>query len=319
MVENIQQDIVYALAASPDFAHDKRCFAARQSGLWRSDDGGIEWQLLGNLPGAATPVLASAVAVSPHFQFDATVFAGVPGGVMWSIDGGDTWAVNPMASPPPFVSALAISPNYELDGTVFAATLEDGVFRSENRGITWKAWNFGLFDVNILSMAISQAFIQDKTVYVGTETGIFFSANGGHAWRETGFPTDFAPVLSLALSPQFARDGILFAGTESSGVFYSDNRGQTWQQILECGTVNAVLLAHTFPETPDMLVLSNDTLWRSGDGGKSWANWKPDEKVDADFTAAVAPDGVAQESKLLLGLSNGQILALDDAMHHFKI
>ena len=38
------QDAVYALATSPEFARDGVCFAARNSGLYRSDDGGGAWR-----------------------------------------------------------------------------------------------------------------------------------------------------------------------------------------------------------------------------------------------------------------------------------
>ena len=45
MTEETQlQDITYALATSPTFAQDGICFAARGSGLYRSDDGGVTWQ-----------------------------------------------------------------------------------------------------------------------------------------------------------------------------------------------------------------------------------------------------------------------------------
>ena len=41
---NETQDLVYALAASPNFDQDGVCFAARRSGLYRSEDGGRTWQ-----------------------------------------------------------------------------------------------------------------------------------------------------------------------------------------------------------------------------------------------------------------------------------
>lgn len=309
MVDSINQDVVYALAASPDFTQDNRCFAARQSGLWRSDDGGIQWRLVGDLPGIAAPYACSAVAVSPNFQVDATVFIGVPGAVMLSNDGGYSWTAVALASPPPFVSALAVSPNYASDGMVFAITLEDGVFRSQDRGVTWKAWNFGLFDLSILSIAVSPAFSHDKTVYAGAETGIFYSTNTGRAWRETGFPTDFAPVLSLAMSPQFVRDGIIFASTESSGLFYSNDKGQTWLCVLEGESINTILLAPTVTDKVEVLAISNNTLWLSRDGGQSWSDRNPDNMFSAGFTA-VAPYDFAPESPLLLGLADGQILRL---------
>jgi photosystem II stability/assembly factor-like uncharacterized protein len=305
MMDRISQDIVYALASAPEI-----CFAARHSGLWRSDNGGTQWQPVGDIAGVPAGTPATALAVSPFFQFDGTVFAGVPGGILRSTDCGKQWAVVALPLPPPFVSALAVSPNYEGDGVVFAATLEDGAFRSADRGATWQAWNFGLFDRSIFSIAVSPGFGQDKTVYVGTESGVFYSRNGGSAWRETGFPTDFAPVLSLAVSPQFAQDGILFAGTESAGLFYSPDRGQNWQRALTCGAINTILLSSTFPETDDVLVVTNDTLWLSRDRGQSWSNRNPDDTFSAEYTSAAAPSGFAPGAALLVGLSDGRVLRI---------
>jgi photosystem II stability/assembly factor-like uncharacterized protein len=309
MVGTTHQDIVYGLAASPDYANDKRCFVARQSGLWRSDDGGEQWHRIDDTAGVPSGFPASAVIVSPRVQSRYSVFAGVPGAVIRSIDSGSSWTISALASPPPFVSALAVSPNYEADGVIFAATLEDGIFRSEDHGVNWQAWNFGLFDLSILSVALSPAFAEDRTVFAGGETGIFCSTNSGRAWRELGFPTEFAPVQCLGLSPQFRQDGILFAGTSASGLFYSDNRGQTWQSMLKCGSVNAIIWSSTVPETANLLVVSSDGLWLSTNQGKSWRNSNPDRDLGVEFTAA-APGGPGCEAELLLGLSDGEIKRL---------
>jgi photosystem II stability/assembly factor-like uncharacterized protein len=301
-------DIVYALAASPDFAEDGVCFAARHSGLWRSDQRGERWQPVTDLPGASVGLPVTAVALSPNFQSDGRVFAGVRGSVLLSTDSGTTWKGVALPSPPPLISALAVSPDYENDGIVFAATLEDGVFRSHDGGVTWQAWNFGLFDLSVLSIAASPTFARDRTVFVGTETGLFCSKNGGRAWRETGFPTDFAPVLSLAVSPQSSREGSLFAGTEASGLMYSDDQGQSWRRLLDSEAINTILLAPDFPGTADVLAVSNDTVWLSHDGGQSWSNRNPDANLSAGLTTAAVPSGFAQEQPLLLGVADGQIL-----------
>ena len=232
-------DLTYALAASSNFDRDEVCYAARRSGLYRSEDGGRSWQDAYACLGLAAPLATLAVATSGE-----SVFAGVSGGVLRSFDGGATWLTTPLPPPPPVVSGLVLSPDYARDGTVLAATVEDGVFRSGDRGSQWESWNFGLLDLDVYSIAISPAFGDplgssglgssgDETLYVGTETGIFRSTNGGRAWREVGFDTDLAPVLSLALSPDYARDGCLYAGTASQGLYCSGDRGRTWARIGE--------------------------------------------------------------------------------------
>ena len=76
-------------------------------------------------------------------------------------------------------AALCYSPDYANDGTLLMATAEDGLFRSEDEGHTWTAWNFGLLDHNMLSLAISPNFQTDQFVIAGTSSGIFISQSGG--------------------------------------------------------------------------------------------------------------------------------------------
>jgi photosystem II stability/assembly factor-like uncharacterized protein len=306
------QDLVYGLAASPRFAQDGICFAARSSGLYRSDDGGANWHSAYDSLGLESPMATTAVVVSPGFESDRSLFAGAQGGVLRSVDGGENWNVALFPSPPPIVSTLVVSPNFTHDGTLFAGTMEDGVFRSADRGGRWSAWNFGLLDLNILCMAVSPAFATDETLFVGTESGVFRSTNGGRAWREVDFPTELAPVLSLALSPGYARDAVLFAGTESRGLFRSHDGGHTWEQLGEdvgsSDAVNGILLSPEFPAKPDILVALSTALLISRDGGQSWSGWKAGLALEQGVACVAAPQGLDPDALLLVGLVEGGVL-----------
>jgi len=311
------QDLVYSLATPSSFAQDGVCFAARFSGLYRSDDGGVNWHSAYGSLNLEAPLATTAVAVSPDFESDRSVFAGVQGGIMHSVDGGESWHVAVLRSPPPLISTLAVSPNFTHDGTLFAGTVEDGVFRSADRGSRWSAWNFGLLDLSILCMAVSPDFADDETLFVGTESGVFRSTNGGRAWREVGFPVDFAPVLSLALSPGYAHDGILFAGTESYGLFRSGDRGNTWTRLSKdvvTDTVNGIVLSPEFSTRPDVLVMLSTALLVSRDGGQSWSDWKAglaaEQDVEQGLVSVAAPQGLDPGAPLLIGLVEGGVLRL---------
>ena len=56
-------DIVNALAASPQFERDGVCFAARNSGLYRSDDSGRSWRCAYDTLALDAPLVTTAVAV----------------------------------------------------------------------------------------------------------------------------------------------------------------------------------------------------------------------------------------------------------------
>ena len=298
------QDIVYALAASPGFAQDGICFAARASGLYRSDDSGATWRFAYKSLNLSEPLITMAVAVSPDFSTDQTVFAGVPGGILSSGDGGQSWQIVEFPAPPPVVSSLAISPHYADDGLVLAGTLEDGVFLSANRGQHWGVWNFGLFDPHILCIALSPDFKRDRTVFVGTETGLFRSSNGGRSWQDMALPVEDA-VLSLAISPGCAGDRMALIGTEGQGLFSSQDEGGAWQRLgesLAMEAINAIIVSAEFSSKPDILVLLNDNLLISHDRGKSWVGAQQELDLTQGATSLVAPQGLAPNAPLLVGL-----------------
>lgn len=299
---------VYALAASPAFDNDEICFAATATGLLRSSDRASTFSDAYASLGLNEPLGTAAVALSPAFRSDRTVFAGVYGAILRSLDAGLTWHYSLLRTPPPVVTGLAVSPSYEEDGIVFASTLEDGVFRSADRGSRWAAWNFGLIDLGVLCLAVSPAFAQDETLFAGTETGLFRSANGGRAWRECGLPTDLAPVLSLAISADYAQDGRLWAGTESNGLWTSADGGASWSPVegLAEGAVNAVLCGRS-ENGPALLALIGDTLQFSVDAGQSWreARLSLPERVAA--MCAVSPEGLTTGALALVGCSDGAV------------
>ena len=299
-----RQDIVYALAASPGFAQNGVCFAARHSGLYRSDDGGITWNFAYTALNLSEPLSTMAVAVSPEFSTDQSVFAGVPGGILRSDDGGQNWQAVEFPALPSVVSSLFVSPTYAEDGIVLAGTLEDGVFLSANRGQQWVAWNFGLFDPHILCIVLSPDFNHDRTVFVGTETGLFRSRNGGRSWQDIELPVEDA-ILSLAISPGCAGDRIVLIGTEAQGLFYSQDEGSTWQRMGEnliTDTVNDIIVVAENPSNLSILALLSNNLLISRDRGNSWVEVQKDLDLTQGATSLAAPQGLASNAPLLVGL-----------------
>ena len=303
------QDYVYKLVGSA-----RTFFAARNSGLYRTDDGGRTWQMAYQSLGLSEPVPTLTVAISPDFEHDPRIFAGLSGGILRSLNGGQAWESIPLLPPPPVISALELSPNFEQDGIVFAATLEDGVLFSADRGHRFGAWNFGLLDLNILCLAISPDFAKDETVFVGTQSGVFRSTNGGRAWREVDLPVGYEAVLSLALSADFARDGMLLAGTETQGLLLSTDAGESWQRLradLFTEAINAIHLPPNFSACPEILALHAGTLIHSTDRGETWTPWRENILADEEVTAILAPQGFDAGLLVLVGLADGNVLCLD--------
>ena len=302
--ENLQFDLVYALASTPDMGV---FFSARGSGLYRSEDGGVTWtQAYENL-GFTDPMPTTSVVLSPDMDVESIVIAGVPGGVLLSSDAGIIWQGTALSSPPPMVSAMAISPNFIEDGVVFVGSAEDGVFRSASRGNQWARWNFGLLDLTAYCFCISPAYVEDETLYVGVESGIFRSTNGGRAWREVDLPVGFDAVLSLAISPSYAEDGVILAGTETKGLLISSDRGLSWTKLADgiiSLSVNSVILPPDYASSKDILVLHEAELLLSRDNGETW---NPVETDYQEITAVLAPQGLGEGAQLMVGQLDGSL------------
>ena len=305
------QDVIYAIAPSPNFSEDGVCFSAQATGLYLSSNGGQQWQSAYDSLELDQALATTAVATSPNFGSDKLVIAGAPGGVLRSTNGGADWDVLMFPSPPPTVSSLAISPNFAEDGIVLAGTMEDGVFRSADGGRHWSIWNFGLLDLNVITMAISPDFANDETLYVGTESGVFCSTNEGRAWREVALPIGFEAVLSLAISPNYSQDGTIFAVTESQGLLRSNDFGENWHRVGQDAIkdiVNGIVLSAQFPEKPEILVALGESLLISRDNGETWGDWDKSLSLENGLASVAAPSGLDSSAPLLIGLAEGGVL-----------
>ena len=296
----MSQDFVYCLAASPNFKQDDLFFSAKQSGLYRSRDGGQTWEDAFASLKLNSPLPTTFVTLAQTTEDTPIVFACVEGNILRSKNGGEAWEVAELSSPAPLVTSLVVSPNFAEDGVLLAGTMQDGVFRSTNRGAAWTGWNFGLFDPNINALAISPDFGDDQTVLVGTQSGIFRSRNAGRSWRDLSFPIDSAPVLALAVHPS----GTIYAGTETEGLYISHDGGKTWVQGLS-GAVEQIL----YQADKKILVLNVSSFQKSEDGGQSWGT-RTRFELDSDISCLAAPLGLDASHPLWVGLSNGQVIQI---------
>jgi hypothetical protein len=310
------QDFIYGLAASASFSTGKGgvIFAARNAGLFRSDDSGKTWTLATASLGLDQAVAATAVALPVDFERDHTVICGFAGGLLISGDGGMTWQMPKVPPPPPMITALVLSPGFSENGIALAGTMQDGVLRSSDHGNSWVIWNFGLLDLSVISLAMSPDFDHDETIFAGSETGIFRSTNGGRAWRELDLPIGYDPVLSLAVTPTFEQDGTIFAGTETKGLLVSRDGGDSWDSIpgmFEDEPVNSVLVSPEYRVHPEVVALSTGLARISRDGGVQWSYlWPELAAEEKEISALYAPAGFQPGSPAWVGLSGGDVLSL---------
>jgi len=297
--QKIPENFVYSIAISPAYHHDHICFAAQQSGLYRSCDAGQSWENVTAYLSKDTPLAVQLVTFSPDFERDHTLYAVAHGGVLRSIDKGETWQTHIMSSPPPFASALVFSPNYALDGKAFCATVEDGVFCTHDRGGHWAAWNFGLLDLQVLSLAIAPQFAKNDIIIAGTESGIYRSKNGGRAWRTIDLPFDVEMVTSLAFAP----DGrLLFAGTANGDLLCSNDHGSSWALTshFENG-IDQIVVGPGSENPHNVLLLSDSVLYISYNAGQDWKVYSEALARAEEITCVAVPEGDFSSGSILAG------------------
>jgi photosystem II stability/assembly factor-like uncharacterized protein len=196
------------LAVSP--APENRCMlAAATTGLFRSQDGGGNWQTV--LPD--TEVLA--VHFSPDFAVDGTVWAAASSGSLWrSVDGGQSWDKRPAPkSGQPIV--LLVGNKQNLVAATFSAQNQQVIlWQSGDSGSTWQQWQ----QAKIRWPSVQVGWI-DSMAVVSIDRRCWISGSSG--WERV-LETD-QPIVRLVQSPS-GNQLILLTAQQ---VFFSDN-GRRW-------------------------------------------------------------------------------------------
>lgn len=178
------------------------------------------------------------------------------------------------------VADVAASPAYATDRTLFAATTE-GIYRSEDRGASW------------------------QRVLAGT---------AGHTVRFT----------HVRVSPAFGQDGVLFAAyvdeTDASADLYkSIDGGQNWTQNASVGEVRAMVISPAFAADQTLFIARSDTVWKSTDGGNSWASHElvPAEEAFDVYDLAISPAFATDQTLFASGY--GRVLRSTDGGVHWAL
>jgi len=268
--------------------------SAYPGGIFKSVDGGITFTENNfGLPSFKVddPLRQGYYAFQVALSDPDTLYLGVYGkGIYVSKDGANTWraingADNSMREKG--IYALAIDPD---DASVVTVSAEEGVFRTKDAGESWQHFMNGLPErLQVRTLDIGP----DQRLFAGTlGYDMFNTPSSNDEWEQMHAISQFGvfwPVWNDRPLYQYTsllfnkndENKILF-GTFPSGIFRSDDGGETWQES-NIGFTNDGIFYLTYHPNNDQIIYAGtyNGVNRSTDQGKTWEMWDdgwPDEQ-----------------------------------------
>ncbi|SNX58700.1 BNR/Asp-box repeat-containing protein [Nitrosomonas ureae] len=286
-------DMVYAFAASPNYASDKTMFLVtdgaytgwRYNEILRSTDGGLNWTDIPN--GMNHPYEYSVLRVSPKFASDQTVFAGLKGkgGIYRSTNRGDSWETynTGLAASNLIVRKMEVAES-GTDYVLFFTDANGALFRRSSTNANWVQVLDKTNKVTVI--AISPNYATDNTLVIASDSGYLQkSTNSGNDWIDLGNPTGTI-VYDMAIAPGDATE--IFLATPSFGIFYSSDGGSTFinkGNNLPNEAINNIAVSPNYAIDRTVFCTSlRQSIFKSTDKGNNWTLFNSGAQVTKQTT-----------------------------------
>lgn len=281
-------------------------------------------------------IIASILTYSLSEIFVGTGYYNTGNGVYYSSDGGETWEQRGLDG------KIIYSLTSDQFGAIYAGTKSDGVYKTQDQGLTWRLINDGLKNYNIFRVQMSPSNI----IFACSETdgGIYKSNDYGESWEITGVtagtmrdgfitPSDniYSATdggvqkynsttgkwtvfgLNEVRNVVVDQDSILFAGTRWDGVFTSTDNGNTWEPTAAIGGAGIELFTMTLYTDNSLLLGTNDYIKRSTDKGVSWTT------IINELPSAIVGDLVITDNGVIYSTSGTNLCRANDIESNFDI
>ncbi len=295
---------VTAVTGIPGLPHTYY-FGATGGGVWKSEDGGLNWTPVSD--GFFNTGSVGAIGVSewdPNVVYVGMGEAPIRGnvshgdGMYRSTDAGKTW-IHVGLSDTSQISRVRIHPRdpdlvyVAALGHVYGPNEDRGVFRSKDGGKTWekvlyrsdKAGAIDLildpFNPRVLYAAIWEASRTPYSLTSGGEgSGLFKSVDAGDTWteisRNKGLPQGKLGKIGVAVSGA-QRDRVwAIVEAKDGGVFQSDDGGETWEKRNDDRRLRQrawyYSRIYADPKNANTVYVLNTGLYRSVDAGKTYTS-----------------------------------------------
>ncbi len=293
---------VYSLDIRVDPENPQRIFVgSNPGGLYRSDDGGATFYDKNFLTPSVVvddPLRQGYYTFTLNPADPQEVWLGTWGkGIYKSYDGMDfdiTAFGQGREMYGKYIYNIAVDPHPP--HSVYVAS-EEGVFRSDDGGITWEDISHGLHTTQIRTLAISA----NGELYAGSKGYGVYRYEGDY-WEQltalgnfgTFWPIwDNRPLYqysSLLIHPDDNR--IIYMGTFPAGVYKSTDGGKSWREMNVGWTNDGVFCLVFHPEDTDIIYAGTyNGINRTVDGGEHWEmrdqGWPTEQWV---FSIAFDPE-----------------------------
>ena len=241
-------------------------FAAVNHIVFKSTDGGASWK--STL--ARHDAFMQGLLIPPGQPN--VVYAPTGNGLFRSLDGGATWRRSEGLSASSHFRQLALSGS-RLVASISAPDRREGVYRSEDGGLSWIFSSRGLTSLDVTAVD----FGAPGTVWAVASTFLFRTTDDGLSWSRIrpDRTTTLGPA-AIAVAPS-DRSNVFVLYTDGA-VWRSHDAGRTWEAAGNAGLWTADLAID--PQTPSTLYASGvvagnggggiGTIAKSTDGGATW-------------------------------------------------
>jgi photosystem II stability/assembly factor-like uncharacterized protein len=207
-----------------DPSDSERLFTATGAGIFRSVDGGDNWQRVGD---GSDIVSLSVSPVSPRWIWGLERSTGI---VRRSSDGGESW-VTSQAQPSAGIGGTEILADPADSLTAFCTFLSHPlrpplVLRTQDGGVSWQDVTGNLSGQSVNTIAVDPD--PPRNLYVGTSVGVWYSGSRGALWLPYGWGLPNAMVLDLAIHRKSRK---IRAATHGRGL---------WEVALRSGVFDVV-------------------------------------------------------------------------------
>jgi len=256
-----------------------------------------------------------ALALSPQFERDGTVFIASSSHLLRSRDGGYEWnELSGGLDNQTFFSAIVPSPGFDSDGTVYISTFGDGVYKSTDRGDSWRETNNGLPDGNVTGLAVSPGYSSNGVVLAVVEgSGLFRSENGGGDWRRA-----LAAGVEAVGFAQGVSSKLAVAGDAGGRLYRSTDNGGTWDMVESAtldGAITSIAIAAGTSSSPAEVFVgtASGALYRSTDAGERFERLRGafgDHKAPV-VAVSVSPDYANDRSVIVSTREEAAFISID--------